>query len=325
MAGELEFEKPVIELRAKIDELKKFTQNSEMDLSAEIERLETRLSKLEADIYTNLKPWDRVQIARHAMRPTTLDYIQELFDNFFECHGDRFYGDDEAIVGGIATFKGLPVTVIGHQRGKDTKENLRRNFGMPHPEGYRKALRLMKQADKFNRPIICFIDTKGAYPGKAAEERGQSEAIAKNLFEMAGLRVPVVCIVIGEGGSGGALGLGVGNHLFMLENSTYSVISPEGAAALLWKDSSLAKKAAETMKITAPDLKELDIIDDVIKEVQGGAHRDVKQQAAYIEKTLKQSLTSLLKQSPEELVEQRYQKYKAIGKVSIENQYIGVN
>jgi len=184
---------------------------------------------------------------------------------------------------------------------------------------------LMKQADKFNRPIICFIDTKGAYPGKAAEERGQSEAIAKNLFEMAGLRVPVVCIVIGEGGSGGALGLGVGNHLYMLENSTYSVISPEGAAALLWKDSSLAKKAAESMKITAPDLKELDIIDDVIKEVQGGAHRDVKQQAAYIEKTLKQSLTSLLKQSPEELVEQRYQKYKAIGKVSIENQYIGVN
>ncbi len=205
MAARLEFEKPVIELQTKIAELKKFTQDSDMDLSAEIERLEDRLAKLQDDIYKNLKPWDRVQIARLADRPTTLDYIEQLFTDFFECHGDRAYGDDEAIVGGIAKFHGLPVTVIGHQRGKDTKENLVRNFGMPHPEGYRKALRLMKQADKFNRPIICFIDTKGAYPGRAAEERGQSEAIAKNLFEMAGLRVPVICIVIGEGGSGGAL------------------------------------------------------------------------------------------------------------------------
>ena len=184
-----------------------------------------------------------------------------MFTDFFECHGDRSFGDDEAIVGGIAKFKGLPVTVIGHQRGKDTKENIRRNFGMPHPEGYRKALRLMKQAEKFNRPIICFIDTKGAYPGKAAEERGQSEAIARNLFEMAGFTVPIICIVIGEGGSGGALALGVGNHIHMLENSTYSVISPEGAASILWKDAGLAKQAAESMKITAPDLKELGIID----------------------------------------------------------------
>jgi len=324
VAGELEFEKPVVELREKIDELKRFTQDSDMDLSSEITKLEARLERLEEDIYTNLKAWDRVQIARHPNRPTTLDYIEHLFTDFFECHGDRYFGDDEAIVGGIAKFRGLPVTVIGQQRGKDTKENIRRNFGMPHPEGYRKALRLMKQADKFNRPIICFIDTKGAYPGKAAEERGQSEAIAKNLFEMAGLSVPVISIVIGEGGSGGALALGVANRLLMLENSTYSVISPEGAAAILWKDSGLAKKAAETMKITAPDLKELDIIDHVIKEVRGGAHRDVEQQAAYIDEALKSELKSLLKLDKNELIQQRYTKYKSIGKISTENQFVGI-
>ncbi|MBZ5214158.1 acetyl-CoA carboxylase carboxyl transferase subunit alpha [Bacillus paralicheniformis] len=324
MAGELEFEKPVVELREKIAELKRFTQDSDMDLSSEITKLEARLERLEEDIYTNLKAWDRVQIARHPNRPTTLDYIEHLFTDFFECHGDRYFGDDEAVVGGIAKFRGLPVTVIGQQRGKDTKENIRRNFGMPHPEGYRKALRLMKQADKFNRPIICFIDTKGAYPGKAAEERGQSEAIAKNLFEMAGLSVPVISIVIGEGGSGGALALGVANRLLMLENSTYSVISPEGAAAILWKDSGLAKKAAETMKITAPDLKELDIIDHVIKEVRGGAHRDVEQQAAYIDEALKSELKSLLKLDKNELIQQRYNKYKSIGKISTENQFVGI-
>nr|WP_206761328.1 MULTISPECIES: acetyl-CoA carboxylase carboxyl transferase subunit alpha [Bacillus] len=311
-------------MREKIAELKRFTQDSDMDLSSEITKLEARLERLEEDIYTNLKAWDRVQIARHPNRPTTLDYIEHLFTDFFECHGDRYFGDDEAIVGGIAKFRGLPVTVIGQQRGKDTKENIRRNFGMPHPEGYRKALRLMKQADKFNRPIICFIDTKGAYPGKAAEERGQSEAIAKNLFEMAGLSVPVISIVIGEGGSGGALALGVANRLLMLENSTYSVISPEGAAAILWKDSGLAKKAAETMKITAPDLKELDIIDHVIKEVRGGAHRDVEQQAAYIDEALKSELKSLLKLDKNELIQQRYNKYKSIGKISTENQFVGI-
>src|SRR3954471_15189575 len=290
MVGELEFEKPILELRQKITDLKEFTKSADVDLTSEIEKLESRLIKLEKEVYENIKPWDRVQIARHPNRPTTLDYISLLFTDFFECHGDRTYGDDEAIVGGIAKFHGLPITVIGQQRGKDTKENIRRNFGMPHPEGYRKALRLMKQADKFNRPIICFIDTKGAYPGKAAEERGQSEAIARNLFEMAGLKVPVICIVIGEGGSGGALALGVGNRIYMLENSTYSVISPEGAAAILWKDASLAKNAAETMKITAPDLKELGIIDGIIPEVKGGAHKDVKRQAEEIEKVLKTSL-----------------------------------
>ncbi|MFY4774618.1 acetyl-CoA carboxylase carboxyl transferase subunit alpha [Metabacillus sp. RGM 3146] len=324
MVGELEFEKPVTELRKKITELKEFTANADVDLSSEISRLEERLQKLENEIYSNIKPWDRVQIARHPNRPSTLDYIEELFTDFFECHGDRLYSDDEAIVGGIAKFQGVPVTVIGHQRGKDTKENIRRNFGMPHPEGYRKALRLMKQADKFGRPIICFIDTKGAYPGKAAEERGQSEAIARNLFEMAGLTVPVICIVIGEGGSGGALALGVGNHLLMLENSTYSVISPEGAAALLWKDASLAKKAAETMKITAPDLKELGVVDEIIPEVKGGAHKDIKEQASFIRNELERSMASLGKMEKASLIEHRYNKYKAIGKVSFAGEYLGV-
>jgi acetyl-CoA carboxylase carboxyl transferase subunit alpha len=324
MVGELEFERPIVQLRNKIAELKEFTKTADVDLSSEIEKLELRLEKLEKDIYNNIKPWDRVQIARHPNRPTTLDYISNLFDGFFECHGDRTFGDDEAIVGGVARFRGLPVTVIGHQRGKDTKENIRRNFGMPHPEGYRKALRLMKQADKFNRPIICFIDTKGAYPGKAAEERGQSEAIARNLFEMAGLKVPVICIVIGEGGSGGALALGVGNRMYMLENSTYSVISPEGAAAILWKDSALAKKAAESMKITAPDLKELGIIDDIIPEIKGGAHKDVKVQSEAIDNFLKKSLKELLELSEEELVADRYNRFRTIGEYSFLKDYIKI-
>ncbi|MBH9967822.1 acetyl-CoA carboxylase carboxyl transferase subunit alpha [[Bacillus] enclensis] len=324
MVNEMEFEKPVVELKKKIAELKEFTQNSQVDLSKEIEKLETRLKKLENDIYENMKPWERVQVARHPNRPTTLDYIRCLFTDFMEMHGDRLYGDDDAIVSGLAKFDGVPVTVIGHQRGKDTKENIRRNFGMPHPEGYRKALRLMKQAEKFNRPIVCFIDTKGAYPGKAAEERGQSEAIARNLVEMAGLTVPVVCIVIGEGGSGGALALGVGNHIHMLENSTYSVISPEGAAALLWKDSTQAKRAAESMKITAPDLKELGIIDEIITEVKGGAHKDIEEQAHLMKDVLKQSLKELIPMSHEELIQHRYEKFKAIGDFSVLNDVVGV-
>ncbi|MGG0736618.1 acetyl-CoA carboxylase carboxyl transferase subunit alpha [Niallia taxi] len=310
---ELEFDKPVVELKNKIKELEDFSKKANVDLSTEIEKLEKRLEKLEKEVYENMKPWDRVQIARHPSRPTTLDYIPYLFTDFMELHGDRTFGDDAAIVSGIAKFKGLPVTVIGHQRGKDTKENIRRNFGMPHPEGYRKALRLMKQADKFRRPIVCFIDTKGAYPGKAAEERGQSEAIAKNLFEMASLKVPVVCIVIGEGGSGGALALGVGNYMHMLENSTYSVISPEGAASILWKDSNQAKQAAERMKITAPDLKEMGIVDTIIPEVRGGAHHDVEAQAKEIETVLFASLKELKAMTEKELVEHRYNKFKAIG------------
>ncbi|WKA59895.1 acetyl-CoA carboxylase carboxyl transferase subunit alpha [Planococcus shenhongbingii] len=309
----LAFEEPLIQLRQKIDELKEYTKTAEVDLSSEIQSLEERLSKLENDIYENMKPWDRVQVARHPERPTTLDYIPILFEDFIELHGDRLYGDDEAIVGGIASFNGQPVTVIGHQRGKSTKENIRRNFGMPHPEGYRKALRLMKQAEKFKRPIICLIDTKGAYPGKAAEERGQSEAIARNLVEMAGLEVPVVSIVIGEGGSGGALALGVGNHILMLENSTFSVISPEGAASILWKDSALAQTAAEAMKITAPDLLEMKIIERMIPEVRGGAHHDYDKQARFIGEAIKQSLDELNELSEQQLIDQRYDKFKSIG------------
>lgn len=309
----LDFEKPIDDLRKKIAELKSFTEESDMDLSGEIETLELRLQKSEKEIYGNLSPWDRVQMARHPHRPTTLDYIDELFENFMEFHGDRLFGDDEAIVSGIAKYKGKAVTVIGHQRGKNTKENIRRNFGSPHPEGYRKALRHMKQAEKFKRPIVCFIDTKGAYPGKSAEERGQSEAIARNLLEMAGLTVPIVCIVIGEGGSGGALAIGVADHIHMLENSTYSVISPEGAAALLWKDAGRAQEAAETMKITSYDLKKMGIIDEVVPEVFGGAHRDVKSQASKIDKVLERSFKELGKLKEEEFLEYRWEKYKKIG------------
>ncbi|UJW58615.1 acetyl-CoA carboxylase carboxyl transferase subunit alpha [Bacillus sp. A116_S68] len=319
MADQFPFEKPIIELRNKISELKTFTLEKDIDLSGEIEKLEDRLEQLEEDIYGNMGAWDRVQIARHNNRPGTRDYIDRLFTDFLELHGDRAYGDDEAIIAGIAKFEEEPVTVIGHQRGKDTKENLRRNFGMPHPEGYRKALRLMKQAEKFKRPIICFIDTKGAYPGKAAEERGQSEAIAKNLISMAGLKTPIICIVIGEGGSGGALALGVGDRLYMLENSTYSVISPEGAAALLWKDASQAKRAAETMKITAPELKELGLIDDVIPEIRGGAHRNVDTQTGYIRLTIKSALLELKKIDLSEIVNKRYEKFNKIGQYTDEN------
>jgi len=313
MAGELPFEKPLVELQDKIKELRKFTEEKGIDFSDEVARLEQKAKDLAEQIYGHLTPWQRVQLARHPERPTTLDFIQHIFTDFMELHGDRLYGDDQAIVGGIAKLDGRPVTVIGHQKGKDTKDNISRNFGMPHPEGYRKALRLMQQADKFGRPIICFINTSGAYPGKAAEERGQSEAIARNLREMAGFGVPIICVVIGEGGSGGALAIGVGNRVYMLENSTYSVISPEGAAALLWKDSSLAMRAAETMKITAPDLLQLGVIDGVIEEPFGGAHRDVPRQAEMVKAKLLEGLQQLAGLSREELIQDRYQKFKAIG------------
>lgn len=309
----LEFEKPVIALREKIAELKTFTKESDLDLTEEIVKLETRLEKLENDIYTNLKPWDRVQMARHAERPTTLDYVEQLFTDFLEFHGDRYYGDDAAVVAGIAKYKGRPVTIVGHQRGKTTKENIRRNFGMPHPEGFRKAARHMQQAAKFGRPIICFIDTKGAFPGRAAEEHGQSEAIARNLMEMSGFEVPIICIVIGEGGSGGALALGVGDRLLMLENSTFSVISPEGAASILWKDGGKAKEAAEKLKITAPDLKELGVIDDIIPEIRGGAHRDLSAQAELVDQAIAEHLSQLEKLDKQVLLEQRWEKYSNIG------------
>lgn len=313
MSKTLLFEEPVVKLREKIGELKQIAETADVDMNGEIEKLEERLMQLEETLYSKMEPWDRVQVARHPERPTTLDYINKICTDFIELHGDRVYGDDAAIVGGIAAFNGQPVTIIGHQRGKSTKENIRRNFGMPHPEGYRKALRLMYQAEKFGRPIICFIDTKGAYPGKAAEERGQSEAIARNLFEMAGFRVPIISVVIGEGGSGGALALGVANKILMLENSTYSVISPEGAASILWKDATLAKQAAEAMKITALDLKEMGIIDDIIPEVAGGAHKNLEQQVNMMQRCLTDVLAELNVLSPEQLVEARYEKFKQIG------------
>ncbi|HCY6561604.1 TPA: acetyl-CoA carboxylase carboxyltransferase subunit alpha [Staphylococcus aureus] len=309
----LDFEKPLFEIRNKIESLKESQDKNDVDLQEEINMLEASLERETKKIYTNLKPWDRVQIARLQERPTTLDYIPYIFDSFMELHGDRNFRDDPAMIGGIGFLNGRAVTVIGQQRGKDTKDNIYRNFGMAHPEGYRKALRLMKQAEKFNRPIFTFIDTKGAYPGKAAEERGQSESIATNLIEMASLKVPVIAIVIGEGGSGGALGIGIANKVLMLENSTYSVISPEGAAALLWKDSNLAKIAAETMKITAHDIKQLGIIDDVISEPLGGAHKDIEQQALAIKSAFVEQLDSLESLSRDEIANDRFEKFRNIG------------
>jgi len=314
MSSELEFERPLLELQRKIEELRRFSEEKELDLSSELETLRHKYRQLEEQIYGNLEPWQKMQLARHTARPTTKDYIERLFTSFIELHGDRLYGDDPAIIGGIGKFEGRPVKIIGHQKGKDTKENIARNFGMPHPEGYRKALRLMQQAEKFSRPIICFIDTPGAYPGMAAEERGQSEAIARNLREMASFTVPIICVITGEGGSGGALALGVGNHIYMLEHAIYSVISPEGAAALLWKDATQAKRAAQTMKITAQDIWEFGIIDGIIPEPKGGAHRDVDAQAAAIAHVLRRSLAELGQMSGEELVAHRYEKFKAIGR-----------
>ena len=309
----LDFEKPLFEIRKKIDSLKESQEKNDVDLQEEIDMLEASLERETKKVYTNLKPWDRVQIARLPERPTSLDYIPMIFDSFIDLHGDRNFRDDPAMIGGIGYLNGKAVTVVGQQRGKDTKDNIYRNFGMAHPEGYRKALRLMKQAEKFNRPIFTFIDTKGAYPGKAAEERGQSESIATNLIEMASLKVPVIAVVIGEGGSGGALGIGIANRVLMLENSTYSVISPEGAAALLWKDSNLAKIAAETMKITAHDLHELNVIDDVINEPLGGAHKEMEVQAQSIKDAFVSHLNELEQLDKEQLAEDRFNKFRNIG------------
>ncbi|MGF9916977.1 acetyl-CoA carboxylase carboxyltransferase subunit alpha [Paenibacillus ehimensis] len=314
MASEMPFEQPLVELRAKIDELRKFGADKQIDFSEEIKRLEQRLEQLETELYAGMTTRQKMQVARHPQRPTTLDYIQHLFTDFIELHGDRLFGDDLAIVGGIARFNGIPVTVVGHQKGKDTKDNIARHFGSPHPEGFRKALRFMKQADKFKRPIITFIDTKGAYPGNAAEERGQGEAIARNLMEMASLRVPILCVVIGEGGSGGALALGVGNRVFMLENAIYSVISPEGAASILYKDASKSMEAAEAMKITADEILKLGVIDAIIPEPKGGAHRDVAVQAESIKQMLWTHLQELLKMTENELIEDRYNKFRQIGR-----------
>lgn len=310
----MSFEQPLTELRSKIDELKRFGEEKKIDFTDEIRRLEERYAELQQELYSTMSASEKMQLARHPQRPTTIDYIERIFTDFVELHGDRLYGDDLAIIGGVAKLDGLPVTVVGHQKGKDTKDNIARNFGSPHPEGFRKALRLMKQADKFGRPVITFIDTKGAFPGNAAEERGQGEAIARNLLVMAGLRVPVVCVVIGEGGSGGALALGVGNRVLMLENAIYSVISPEGAASILYNDATKSLQAAEAMKITAKDIADLGVIDSIVPEPQGGAHRDLELQSANIKAAVLEHMQPLLAMSEEELKEDRYLKFRQIGR-----------
>ncbi|MDF2659632.1 MAG: acetyl-CoA carboxyltransferase [Paenibacillus sp.] len=314
MANELPFERKLAELKSKIDDLRKFGEEKQIDFSDEIAKLEARYVQHEEELYHNLTAGQKMAIARHPSRPTTLDFIQYLCTDFIEMHGDRMFADDLAIVGGIAKFQGVPVTVIGHQKGKDTKDNIARNFGSPHPEGYRKALRLMKQADKFRRPIITFLDTKGAFPGATAEERGVGESIARNLLEMARLRVPVVVVVIGEGGSGGALALGVGNRVLMLEHAIYSVLSPEGAASILFKDASRAAEMAEAMKITADDLLQLEAIDEIIKEPRGGAHRNPEEQAESVKAAIWNHLQQLMKMNEDELVSDRYEKFRKIGK-----------
>ncbi len=311
----LGFEKNMLELQQKIKELQSFSELQSIDLTEEIKTLEVRLKKMQEEIYAHLSPWEKVTLARLAERPTALDYIQRIFQDFIELHGDRYYGDDPSMIGGIALFEGKAVTVIGQQKGRNTKENIQRNFGMPHPEGYRKALRLMKQAEKFHRPIICFIDTPGAFCGLGAEERGQGEAIARNLMEMANLKVPILSIVIGEGGSGGALALGVGDEVWMLEHAIYSILSPEGFASILWKDSSRAKEAADMMKITAQDLQRFGIIDRIIKEPLGGAHKDVDRAAEYIQEVMKEVLPNLAGKSIQELSNQRYEKFRNMGQL----------
>ncbi|HZK58161.1 MAG TPA: acetyl-CoA carboxylase carboxyltransferase subunit alpha [Clostridia bacterium] len=309
----LESEKPIIELENKITELKNLAGENDVDLTDEINILSKKVEKMKQDVYKNLTPWEKVKFARLQERPTTSDYIKKLVKDFIEFHGDRFYGDDNSVIGGIGIFEDIPVTVIGHQKGKDTNENIKRNFGMPHPEGYRKALRLMKQAEKFKRPVITFIDTPGAYCGLGAEERGQGEAIARNLVEMSRLRTPIISIVIGEGGSGGALGLGIGDRIYMLENSIYSVISPEGLASILWKDIALAPKAANVMKLTAQDLLSLGIIDNIIKEPPGGAHKDINSTAGNIKKCVSGELEGLMKLDTEQLLNERYDRVRKIG------------
>ncbi|MFD3257894.1 acetyl-CoA carboxylase carboxyltransferase subunit alpha [Paenibacillus lentus] len=314
MAGELPFETSLVKLREKILELEQFGNEKGIDFTEEIARLEERYKQLEDEIYSNISPSQKMHLARHHQRPTSLDLINLIFTDFIELHGDRVFGDDLAIVGGLAKLNGIPVTVVGQQRGKDTKDNIARFFGSPHPEGFRKALRLMHQAEKFKRPIVTFIDTKGAYPGITAEERGQSEAIARNLREMAMLRVPVICVVIGEGGSGGALALGVGNRVIMLENAIYSVISPNGAASILWKDASKADQAAEAMKITAQDLLSMEVIEEIVPEPRGGAHRDYESTAEAIKSALVRQLEELSDLNPDELLEDRYHKFRKIGR-----------
>jgi acetyl-CoA carboxylase carboxyl transferase subunit alpha len=310
----LDFEQPIAELETKIEELRYVQDDSAVDISAEIGKLAKKSQTLTKDIYAKLSAWQISQVARHPQRPYTLDYIRMLMTDFEELHGDRAYADDPAIVGGLARFNGQTVMVLGHQKGRDTKERQRRNFGMPRPEGYRKALRLMKLAEKFGVPLLTFVDTPGAYPGVGAEERGQSEAIGHNLYVLAGLKVPVVCTIIGEGGSGGALAIAVGDITYMLQYSTYSVITPEGCAAILWKDQAKAQDAAEALNITAPKLKALGLVDKVLSEPLGGAHRDHQAVGASVKKAIAESLKQLKDLTPEKLVQERQKKLLQLGK-----------
>jgi acetyl-CoA carboxylase carboxyl transferase subunit alpha len=309
----LEFEKPIVELEKKIQELVEIAGDN-AELKTEVGKLEQKVDRMREMIFANLSRWQTTQVARHINRPFTLDYINQIFTDFVELHGDRLFGDDHAIVGGPARLDGEPVMVIGHQKGRDTKEKVYRNFGMPNPEGYRKALRLMEMAERFRMPIITFIDTPGAFPGIGAEERGQAEAIARNLREMASLTVPIIVCVTGEGGSGGALAIAVGDRILMLENSIYAVISPEGCAAILWSDGTKGEQAAEALKLAARDLKELEVIDEIVKEPVGGAHRDHAAIAKNLHEALSRHLKELKEIPAERLVEERYQKFRKMSR-----------
>ncbi|NOK13533.1 acetyl-CoA carboxylase carboxyltransferase subunit alpha [Corallococcus exercitus] len=312
----LDFERPLIELEKKIEELKVLSTSGTVDFSSEISKLEKKAKKLQTEIFSDLTRWQVVQLSRHNARPYFLDYVQYLFTDFFEMCGDRHFGEDPSIVGGFARFDGKTVMLIGHQKGRNTKENMARNFGMPRPEGYRKARRLMELAERMEKPILTFVDTPGAYPGIGAEERGQAEAIAVNLEVMSRLRVPIISTVVGEGGSGGALAIGVGNRVLMFQNSVYSVISPEGCASILFRDATKADKAADAMRPTAQDLLEMKIIDEVIPEPPGGAHRDAAKAAEALGKTLRKHLGQLAELSPDALVRDRYDKFRALGMFS---------
>jgi acetyl-CoA carboxylase carboxyl transferase subunit alpha len=314
----LDFEQPVAELEAKIEELRYVGDDSEINIGEEISRLQEKSRSLTESIFNKLTPWQTSKLARHPMRPYTLDYVDRIFTDFHELHGDRSFADDPAIVGGIARLDGMPVMIVGQQKGRDTKENIRRNFGMPKPEGYRKAMRLMKMAERFRLPLLTFIDTPGAYPGVDAEERGQSEAIARNLLVMADLKTPIICTVIGEGGSGGALAIGVGDRVMMLEYATYSVISPEGCASILWKSAEKAEEAAEAMGITAKRLKQLKLIDEIVPEPLGSAYRDIDATAISIKQSLVSALENVEKIGMDKLLDHRYQRLMSYGSATKE-------
>jgi acetyl-CoA carboxylase carboxyl transferase subunit alpha len=319
MSREFEFERPIFELEKRLKELQAISEDGQIDLSREISAIAQKIDSMKAEVFRALEPWQVTQIARHIDRPSSLDYLERLCgDTFVELHGDRLFGDDPAIVTGFGIIDGQKVGIIGHQKGHDTTQNLFRNFGMPHPEGYRKALRLMKMAERFNRPVVIFIDTPGAFPGLGAEERGQSEAIARNLWEMSRIAVPILCFIIGEGGSGGALAIGIGDRVFMLEFSVYSVISAEGCAAILWKDAAKSREAAQALKIRAEDLQALGIIDGIVPEPVGGAHREYDAAASAIRQMIQQHLPVLRQMPRDKLLAARYEKFRAMGRFKIE-------